>query len=150
MKEEHKKGTYVGLRVLNPSSKQLYEFCQQNGILVNQPTFERRLHTTVLYSRKPCPGVVVDPSIHTATFEDFALFTNSKGEDTVLVVKLNAPSVVARHLKLMAEHGGTFDYPVFVPHVTLSQAFYGNINKIPPIDFTIYLGYEYIEELDED
>lgn len=144
------KGSYLGLRVLPPSSNQLYRHCQQSGILVNHSSFERRLHTTVIYSRKPVtPWIVPDmQTIHEATFNDYALFTNQNGEQSVLVVKLNAPSVVARHLKLMADHQASFDYPVYTPHVTLSHAFYGDINKLKPFDFTVYLGMEYAEELD--
>lgn len=145
------KGTYVGLRVLQPSNKQLYEFCRENGIFVNKSTFERRLHTTVLYSRKPCPNVVADPTVHEAGFEDYALFTDrSANSDNVLVVKLRAPSVVARHLKLMAEHNAVFDFPTYQPHITLSTSFFGDVKKLPPIDFPLYLGSEYVEELEED
>lgn len=142
------------MRVLPPSGPSLYKFCKEAGILVNKSTFERRLHTTVLYSRKPCPFVVADPTVHVASFEDFALFSHRKDDGTteecVLVVKLNAPSVVARHLKLMAEHGASYDFPTFQPHITLSMAFYGDPKKLKPIDFPIYLGQEYIEEIDDE
>jgi len=148
---DHKNGTYVGLRILPPSGPKLYEFCRQSGILVNKSSFDRRLHTTVLYSRKPCPLIVPDPEMHIARFEDFALFTNhDEGKDTVLVVKLNAPSVVARHIKLMAEHGASYDFPTFQPHITLSMSFYGDPKKLKPIDFQILLGQEYVEAMDTE
>ena len=146
------KGTYVALRVLSPSSNQLYEYCQANGILVNKPTFERRLHVTVIYSRKPAqPAIIADPTNHVAEFKNFDLFSPSSTatDNCVLVLKLTAPSIVARHLKLMAEHDTVFDFPVFQPHVTLSTAWYGKLEKLPPIEFPIYCGQEYVEELEE-
>jgi len=144
----HDHGTYVGLRVLPPSGPKLYEFAKANGLVLSKSSFERRLHTTVLYSRKPCPAIIADPEVHIAQFEDYALFTNTDdGKNTVLVVKLNAPSVVARHIKLMAEHGASHDFPTFQPHITLTMAFYGDVHKLKPIDFPIYLGQEYVEEL---
>lgn len=144
-------GTYVALRVLPPSGNQLYEFCRGAGILVNKPTFENRLHITVIYSKKPVsPWIVPDTeTVHVAEFKDYDLFDWQPDDVSkkVLVVKLTAPSITARHLKLMADHGASYDFPVYQPHITLSSSFRGDIKKLPPIDFPIYAGQEYAEEL---
>lgn len=144
------KGTYVGLRVLQPGGKLIRQYCQDNHIEVKKSDFDRRLHTTVIYSRKP-GKVVTNDRKHIAAVTSFDLFTNSStGKNTVLVAKLSTASVVARHLQLMAEHGFTWDYPTFEPHITLSYAFDGDISQLPPFEPHLILGDEYTEELDLD
>ena len=140
-------GSYVGLRVLYPSHDHLFEYCQANGILAERPKFEKRLHTTVIYSRVYDLVEAEQKTVHVARFAGFDLFTGSTGQQDVLVVKLNAPSVVERHEYLMAKHGFTYDFPEYHPHVSLSYSFTGDINKLPPIDFPILLGLEYHEQL---
>ena len=144
-----KRGTYVGLRVLNPANSQLYTHCKDTGIPVKQSMFENRLHTTVIYSRKHCPNIVVDPTYcHVARFAGYDIFTGQRGEN-VLVMKLNAPSIAERHKQLMAEHGATYDYTVYIPHITLSYDYTDNSTLgIPAFPHEIVLGYEYVEDLD--
>jgi hypothetical protein len=146
------KGTYVGLRVLPPSNTWIYKWVRD--YLPNVPNkkvvFDRRLHTTVIYSRKHAPELKVDPSvIHQASFVGYEIFGENENE-RILVAKLNAPTVVARHLQLMAEYGFTYDFPVFVPHISLCYDFTGTTEDIPPINFPIQLGQEYTEDLDLD
>jgi hypothetical protein len=142
-----KKGTYVGLRVLEPSCAAIKAHCKAAGIPITKSSLERRLHTTVLYSKKPCPNFVAEPeTVHNASFITFELFTSRSGEN-VLVMKLNAPSVYARHIELMAQHQAVYDFPVFTPHITISDDFSGDVYSIPPINFPITLGAEYSEEL---
>jgi hypothetical protein len=37
-----------------------------------------------------------------------------------LVLKLDSPEMVERHNFLMGKHEGTYDYPSYNPHVTMS------------------------------
>jgi hypothetical protein len=143
------KGTYVGLRVLSPANSQLYSHFVEAKIPVKKPTFDKRLHTTVIYSRKHCPALKAEKgNPHIATFSGYDLFTGL-GDERVLVARLNAPSIVGRHLILMAEHGATYDYPEYVPHITICYDFKGDDTAgIPPINFPILLGEEYVEDLD--
>lgn len=142
------KGTYVALKVLPESAKNIVKFCEFNGIPVNPA---EKLHVTVLYSTKP-HQIVSDPDVmHSVQFTSYDLFdlrANEPDSPKVLVAKIAAPSVVARHLQLMAEHDATFDYPVFLPHITISYNFTGNIADLPPLDVDILLGGEWSEELD--
>ena len=148
LKPTSSRGTYVGLRVLDPGSSMLYLHCEAAGIKVKKSMFDRRLHTTVIYSRKHCPTLVANDAIHDCAFSGYDIFSGGDGKN-VLVVKLNAPSVTARHIKLMADHGATYDHPVFIPHITLSYDYHSSTTVgIPTFDFPIYLGEEYVEELD--
>lgn len=146
-----RKGSYAGLRVLDPAANMLYEHVRAAGIPAKKSMFDRRLHTTLLYSRKHCPNLKAEPSEkHFCSFQNYDIFTGAKGE-YVLVLVLNAPSVVARHLALMAEHGATYDFPIYHPHITLSYNYTDNSTAgIPPITFPITLGEEYVEDLDLD
>lgn len=144
-----KLGTYVGLRVLQPTNNLLYQHCKDAGIPVRQAMFDDRLHTTVIYSRKHCPGVLVDPEHkYVAKFAGYEIFTGQKGEH-VLVMLLDAPSVSERHNFIMQEHGATYDFPVYHPHITLSYNYSDNsVMGIPPFKHDIILGLEYTEDLD--
>lgn len=142
-------GTYVGLRVLPESAAQIRDFCKQNKIKINSSKFEERLHTTVIYSRKTHPIEPESTRVYNCEFSDYNIFTTQDGKK-VLVVLLNAPMVVARHIKLMAEHGATYDHPVFLPHVSLCYDYDGDETTLPPINFPILLGNEYVEPLDLD
>lgn len=142
-------GTYVGLRVLPESAAPIKQFCEQNGIKISSSKFEERLHTTVIYSRKPHNIQPESAQVYTCEFSDYNIFTTQDGKK-VLVVLLNAPGIVARHLKLMAEHGATYDFPVFHPHVSLCYDYDGDETSLPPMNFPILLGHEYVEPLDLD
>lgn len=144
------KGTYVGLRVLDPASSLLYKHCLDAGIEVKKSMYDKRLHTTLIYSRKYCPDIVPDKETkHICKFIGYDIFGDK--DEKILVVKLNAPTVTGRHIQLMADHSATYDYPVFQPHITLTYTFTGtDVAGLPPIDFDIILGEEYIEDLKLD
>lgn len=142
-------GLYVGLRVLDPTNVALYAHCQAHGIPVKKSEFERRLHTTLIYSRVAAK-IKPDPEItkHHASFVAYDIFTGRNNEN-VLVLRLNAPSVVARHLALMSKHKLTYDFPEFLPHITLSYNYPStDVAGIPPFNLPIILGEEYTEDLD--
>jgi hypothetical protein len=148
--DELSKGTYVGLNVSQTSLEDLAEHCRANKIKARSSLLKAGLHTTVLYSRKRCPGLKVNPTVnHVATFSSYDLFDSDKG-NKALVVKLNAPSVVTRHLQLMAEHQATYDFPVYLPHITLNYNYSGSIDGLAPFNFPIVLTGEYVEDLDLD
>lgn len=117
-------GTYAHVEFDTATKKQIHKYC----VLANIPNAVRpdKLHTTLLYSRVPMSEYVpvgkydfplVAVPIGLATWE----MTNDAGEpSTCLVVLLSCPHLVARHEYLMNKYGGTFDYPTYLPHVTLS------------------------------
>ena len=143
-------GTYAGLRVTQSTHDEIKRFCLENNLPVKPGYFDKRLHTTVIYSRKHCAGLQAQPDVqHRAEFIGYDLFT-SEGKNCVLVMKLNAPSVVARHLQIMAQYGATYDFPVYSPHITLSYDFSGEILNLPVYNQPIFLDSEYVEDLKID
>lgn len=145
-----RKGTYVGVRVLPGSASTLAEYCKQHGIQMSGGSqWERRLHSTIIYSRNHCPNLVADPKkLYVAYVMGFEFFTSDSGEDDVLVVRLDCPQLVGRHLELMRQHNATYDHAQYRPHVTLSyDASSVKIENLTPIKFPILLGLEYCEDL---
>lgn len=141
-------GTYVGLRVLPHSAKKLKQYCVDNGIAITTAQWERRLHTTLIYSRINLPTFVADPKkSFSATFDGFDLFDGQNPGENPLVVRLSSPLLLARHKFIRQEFGATHDYPSYEPHVTLTYNFTGNISELQPIDFNISLGLEYSEDI---
>jgi hypothetical protein len=143
------KGTYVALRVLPPACTDIRAFCEEVGIINNTTPLEDRLHATIMHSQKHCPSLEVDgDTVHEATFKGYEIFKNRDG-GTALVMLLNAPTVVARHHRLMNEHDAVFDFAEFIPHITLAYEFPSDtVDGIPPFTLPIRLGHEYIEDLD--
>lgn len=145
------KGTYVALRLTPLSNRAVRLHCLENGIAMEAPSVEQRLHTTVIYSRKHCPDMPqdIDPlAIYTATFKDWHLFDNGDGT-RALVMLLNSPAIEQRHRDLMLGHDATYDYPQYHPHITVNYRYPGaNVSDLKRYPFLIILGEEYIEDLD--
>jgi hypothetical protein len=143
------KGTYVALRVLKPAGLHLYRHFSKAGLTVKQSMFEQRLHVTVLYSRLSHPNLVPSDTKFRSRFKGYDLLTGSKGE-SVLVMLIESPSLVAHHDALIKEHGATHDFPDFLPHITINYHFNGtrsDLENIPPYPYDIMLGEEYIDDL---
>lgn len=144
-----KKGTYVGLRVLPHSAKDITTFASKTGIPIDRSKFERRLHTTLIYSRKYSPAVQVFPErVYYAHFKGYEFFRGQNGE-RVLVMLLRADAVADRHLALMEEYEFSYDFPLFHPHLTLHYNYPDNsLLGLPEYDKPISLGLEYTEDID--
>jgi len=139
-------GVYVGLRVLDPANSQLVEFAEENKISNPSTTKERRLHVTTIYSRRWAP-LVPDAARHLARPLAWRTFV-AQGGKRCLVLQLSAPSVQRRHRQLMSLYPLTFDYEVFIPHITLSyDAGDLDLGALPPFQEDVWLGDEYVEEL---
>ncbi len=152
-------GTYAAVKFDEATKDALLTYAKENKL----PHVVKRdsLHCTLLYSHKHCPdykaiGKIDPPMI--ATPDGFNVWESSENEDGTktkcLVVKLNCPELVNRHKELMDEHGATFDYPTYTPHVTLSYDIgdidtndMTDIKKVVP---TLTIIEEYGEDLKSD
>jgi hypothetical protein len=151
-----KVGTYAAVRVLEPTNKKLSEFLKFHGIPTTLNSKEHRRHVTLLYSRTHLPDYVAEPDfMHYASFQGYELFDTKPGKadsTKCLVMKLNAPTLSARHEQLMREHPATYDFPTYKPHITLSYKIPYNfdVGILPPFNEVVLLGAEYGEDLDLD
>lgn len=140
-------GTYVGVKLDKESCKRIKELCKIIDV-PNRVTTEK-LHSTIIYSRKHVPELKADLTNYPikAKAKEFHIFNAQDGKKA-LVLKLDCPALVDRHNHIMSEYGTTYDFPEYIPHVTISydcgdflpSDFDG---ELPEITFTS----EYVEDL---
>jgi len=116
-----KKGTYVGVRLSKESEDKVFDAIDK--LDVPDPVKRSEMHMTVIYSRKHLPdfeprGKLDEPIKIKAKKLD--IFPSGDGGSNVLVVVMDAPDLVNRHEEVMDEHKATYDYPEYIPHMTLS------------------------------
>lgn len=150
-------GTYAGVKLSSKSVKAIADYCEGNNL--PNPTPPEKLHVTLLYSRKYLPdyeayGLYKEPLIGKP--DGFDVWESSPEDpdekpSRCLVLKIDCEELVKRHKKLMKEHGATFDYDEYNPHVTFSYDI-ENIDEkdLPPFTKPIVLVKEYQEDLNLD
>lgn len=155
--KKEKLGTYAGVRFCDDTIKRIKTFIEENEI--PQPVPDNKLHTTVLYSRKHLPnyqaaGDLEKPYEGVPTeFDIWESQPDEKGDrSNCLVMQYDCDPLVERHKSLMKEHGATFDYDEYKPHVTLSYSVGDlNLSNLNPSDIgPINIVNEYQEDLNLD
>lgn len=119
-------GTYVGVKLDDSSLDSLVEFAKSNDI--PNPLKRSDFHSTVVYSRKHLPdfdpvGNIDEPWI--ATPKGFDVWESKpnayKDESTFcLVMEIDCPDMVKRHDHAREDHGATYDFDEYKPHITIS------------------------------
>lgn len=140
-------GTYVGAKLNKESCKKIKELCKAIGV-PSRVTSEK-LHTTLIYSRKHVPEIELQPDLYpmTAKTVGFHIFDTRDGK-RALVLKLKCKELIDRHKQIMSQYDTTYDFPDYIPHVTISYDC-GDFSPdsysgpLPDITFT----HEYIEDL---
>lgn len=140
-------GTYVGTVFDKETKKAVKDFMIELDVPNRTPS--DRLHSTIIYSRKYVPELKASDAIYPlkAKGKELHIF-KTRDEKNALVIKIDCPELIARHNKIMDEYQTTYDFPEYIPHVTVSydcgdfdiKSFKG---KLP--DFTIT--GEYVEDL---
>lgn len=148
------RGTYSGVKASKDTQEKIKKYLEDNK--VPTPVKTEKLHTTILYSRKYLPNYKPAGKLDTpykAKPVEFMVWKTTpedpKEEKTnCLILKLDCPKLIQRHKELMKEHGATFDYETYTPHITLSYNIGDlDVSKLPKIDFDIEFDTEYIEDL---
>jgi len=112
-------GTYVGTVFDKDTRKAIKELMVE--LKVPNRTPSARLHSTIIYSRKHAPDLKATEAIYPikAKGKELHIFETRDGK-RALVLKLDCPELIERHNEIMAEHQTTYDFPEYIPHVTLS------------------------------
>lgn len=86
---------------------------------VPDPTPSKDMHTTVVYSRTPVE-FPVEKNIDVSVGRDvqFHVFNTRDGK-RALVLKIKSDYLTSRH-ELGNELGASYDFPDYIPHITLS------------------------------
>jgi len=120
MEKTKEPGTYAGYRYNKDDVKLISKYANDAGI--PHPLNPNKMHTTLLYSKKPCPDYEplgkLEPPIE-AKLGKFDVWKTQDGKNA-LVLNLIAPKMVKRHKDLMKEHGASYDYDEYKPHITVS------------------------------
>lgn len=115
-------GTYAGVRFDPLTVRDL--MIMQDMLNLPNRLDPAKFHSTLLYSRTPLPNYVpfgaylTTPTSDTNEF-DLKVFKTASGKNA-LVLAYDCSFLSNRHNDLMKEHGGTWDHPSFIPHITLS------------------------------
>lgn len=145
IKKTPKLGTYAGVRFDDTTADDLLKYIEDNNI----PNSVKDFHSTLLFSRKHLPKYM--PITYDKPLMGKPTEVTNLGDDKTIVIKFDAPELKKRHKKLMKEHGGTWDYDDFIPHVTLSyDAKRVDVSKLTTPKFSIKIVKEYLEPLEID
>lgn len=144
--ENTEKGTYAGFRLSDDDNDKIIELVDTLGL--PNGIEKSDIHITLLYSRKYLPNYEpageIDEWCYPSKFHVFDTFDKKRA----LVLMLDSDFMIKRHNQLMKEHEATYDYPEYLPHLTLSYDI-GDMEvpewKNIPKEF--HINEEYVEEL---
>lgn len=149
-----RKGTYAAVRFSDDTLAYLEQL--QHKLKVPNPHPKTKFHTTLLYSRKHLPNYEgagkLNPSPLSDTNAKLEIWPSHKEGLFVLVLQYKCDWLEDRHSFLMDEHKAEYDFPEYIPHITLSY----DIGDWKPDSFKIELSQplelvqEYHEDLDLD
>lgn len=152
VEEKTEKGTYAGLRFGDGDEDKIMSLIKKMGI--PNPISREDIHLTLLYSRKYLPNYKAAQDTDMWAYpDDFHIFKGFDDKE-ILVLLLKSDDAHKRHKFLMKEHGATYDYPEYKPHITLSYDVDGYMSleeikekftSILPKEF--HIASEYMEEL---
>jgi 2'-5' RNA ligase len=144
-------GTFMGVKFSDDDADHIIDIAKKLGI--PNVVKKKDLHVTVLFSRKELPNLEVnekiDEWVYPKNFHVFPSFLD-KEKKGALVIKLKSPFLEKRHKELLNLHDAMYDFPEYIPHVTLSYDC-GDWELPKNIDMfrkEFHLEREYIEPLD--
>jgi len=135
-------GTYAGVKFDDDTVNNINKYIEENNI----PNPVQYFHTTLLYSRENLPKY--QPISYDTPLKGKITEIKNLGDDKTIVIMFDCPELSKRHSELRKEHNAPWDFPEYIPHVTLSyDAKDINVNKLTLPKFPINITKEYAEEL---
>ncbi len=150
-KADAKNGTYAGVRFSDKTNQAIIEFCKKYK--VPNPVAAAKLHTTVLYSRKPLPNYTAAGKYDKPLIGEPTKWSvwDSQDKSKCLILEYKCSKLKERHKELMDEHEATYDFPEYKTHVTLSYDIGDfELDGLPMLDSDIEIVEEYSEDLNLD
>ena len=112
-------GTYVAAVLSKESKNKIKNLCVNLG-LSNRVSSDK-MHTTIIYSRVHVPELEADQSIYPAKATAIGLDVfEMRNNKRALVLKIKSKKLTDRHNKIMDEYKTTYDFPEYIPHITLT------------------------------
>ena len=148
--KEEEKGLYVAVKYNQSANDDLMDLIKKYNIPSTLKPED--FHTTLIYSRKYAEIDELDDDLG-----DKEIVTYPKGLEVfetfdkkrALVIKLDCNYLEDRHKYLMDKYELTYDYPEYIPHITLSYDI-GDMILPENVEFPKFfrISSEYQEELD--
>lgn len=114
-------GTYAGVKFHTSTNKMLHGLTSGYGM--QSAVRPDRFHSTLLYSRTYLPDYrpwgEIFPSLRGKPTKVERWSMDSTGVEG-LVLLYDCEELILRHHRLMQLHSATFDFPSYIPHITLS------------------------------
>jgi len=148
IKMKHPNGTYMSVKVSRATQKLLDKWSREHNI--PNPIDPKDMHTTLVYSRKPVPESDDYPINFpiACKIKEWQIFpTGNEGKKCLVAVVES--EVLQQHFRAIHTlYGASFDYPKYIPHITLSYDY--GLNKVPTDlpDFTIVYDDKDFQPLD--
>ena len=100
------------------------------------------IHTTLLYSRKYLPDYEAQRKYDkpmTGRTTELQTWTGRDSDSTnnILVLLFDSEQLQKRHKKLMKDHDATYDFPEYLPHITLSYDADKDMDKLHYDNFDV-------------
>ena len=147
--ESLNKGLYVGVKF--KGTKELYErFVKDNNI--DNPVEYDDLHVTIIYSTKYDDFNIYDYTPGDdfgVSFDGYKIFKTKDGTKA-LVMKLDGDVFKEAHGQMMKNQDLDYSYDEYIPHMTISYDFDGDVSKLKAPKFDLEFGDFYKEDLDLD
>lgn len=142
-----KTGTYASFKLSHESKNALFDYVKFVGI--PNAVAREQYHATVIYSRKEIPDAYsMNDSEEScvAYAKEWKIFP-SQEMGHCLVLLLDCPKAVDLHHQFM-EMGATYDYPEYIPHITIATNYTDAI--IPQVlpEFSLKFDKLVVEPLD--
>lgn len=145
---DEKKGSYAAVKFSDKTNEEIINFIIKSSIPNSVDI--KDIHCTLLYSTKYCPDLKLDYKLYEEAMPlEFTVF-NSRNGKNFLVLKLESEFLKKRHNDLMKTHEATYDFPEYIPHITLStdcgdfDVTKLNVSDLPGV---FEINYEYSEDL---
>jgi hypothetical protein len=117
--------------------EEILSWAKENGIDVVDD-----LHVTLIYSEREFDVSQLSPDSNLLTIENDSRKLEFFGkEKNVLVLTIESEELASRHDAIIAA-GASTDFPIYKPHITISQEPDFNISEIEPFRRAIKLGAE--------
>ena len=136
IESDHSKGTYVNVKLSDSDKNRLYDWVTKNGI--TNPLDKDEYHVTVIYSLTPCPDAAkYDFNLPiTGRICGWKIFDAPIGR--CLVAHVESEDLQRINADLKANYGATSTFPEYIPHITVSYNFEGEIPQNYPAQLIVF------------
>ena len=115
-------GTYVGVTFNKETQAAIKKFVKANDI--PNMVGRAKMHTTVIYSRKHFVFDDFKEDINPAWIgkaKEFHIWESRDDDKSkILVLAYDCPELSKEHERIMKKYDATYDFPKYIPHITLS------------------------------